>query len=158
MNKIAFFFKRLKEPSFAKLTFVQDFYGPYSVGVDHLIKSLNGKYLKGMEQMTAKPFERLELDYGKKQEVSEYVRTKLKSEQIERLKKLIKLIDGFQSALSLEILASVDFIRSENMNISEEDAILQIKKWSERKNRLCSEKYISIAYKHLNKYANDFFV
>lgn len=157
-NKIAFFFKRLKEPSFAKLTFVQDYYGPYSVGVNHLIKSLDGKYLKGMRQMTAKPFEKLELNYEKKQEVSDYVRTKLKSEQIERLKKLIRLIDGFQSALSLEILASVDFIRSENMNISEEDAILLIKKWSDRKNRLCREKYISIAYRHLSKYANEFFL
>ena len=67
-NKIAFFFKRLKEPSFAKLTFVQDYYGPYSVGVDHLIKSLDGKYLKGMRQMTAKPFEKLELNYEKKQD------------------------------------------------------------------------------------------
>lgn len=156
-NKIAFFFKRLKEPSFARLKFTKDFFGPYSVGVDHLIKNLNGKYLRGMEQMNAKPFERLELDYSRKNEVSLYIKTQLKADQLDRLKRLLKLIDGYQSALSLEILASVDFIRSEHLYINEADTIKQMKEWNDRKKNLCLEKYISKAYRHLEDYSNDYF-
>lgn len=156
-NKIAFFFKRLKEPSFAKLKFTKDFFGPYAVGVDHLIKSLNGKYLRGMEQMNAKPFEELELDYSRKDEVSKYIKTQLKPEQIDRLKRLLKLIDGYQSALSLEILASVDYIRSVYPNIDEANTIKLIKEWNERKKELCLDKYISKAYRHLEEYSNSYF-
>ena len=156
-NKIAFFFKRLKEPSFAKLNFTKDFYGPYAVGVDHLIKSLNGKYLRGMEQMAAKPFEELELDYSKKDEISTYIKTQLKTDQIDRLKRLLKLIDGYQSALSLEILASVDYIRSIHPNINETDTIKHIKEWNDRKKKLCLDKYISKAYRHLEEYSNSYF-
>ena len=156
-NKIAFFFKRLREPCFAKLKFTKDFFGPYSVGVDHLIKSLNGKYLRGMEQMNAKPFETLELDYSKKDEISAYIKKQLKVEQVDRLKQLLKLIDGYQSALSLEVLASVDFIRSEYPNINEEETIKQMKEWSDRKRKLCLDKYISKAYRHLEEHSNRYF-
>lgn len=156
-NKIAFFFKRLREPCFAKLKFTKDFFGPYSVGVDHLIKSLNGKYLRGMEQMNAKPFETLELDYSKKDEISAYIKKQLKVEQVDRLKQLLKLIDGYQSALSLEVLATVDFIRSEYPNINEEETIKQMKEWSDRKRKLCLDKYISKAYRHLEEHSNRYF-
>ena len=76
--------------------------------------------------MNAKPFETLELDYSKKDEISAYIKKQLKVEQVDRLKQLLKLIDGYQSALSLEVLASVDFIRSEYPNINEEETIKQM--------------------------------
>jgi len=151
-NKLAYFFQRLKEPSFQRLKFTKSHYGPYSRQVDHLIHGLNGKYLRGMEQMTLTAFEPIELQYDKVSEVSGYVK-KIDSE---RLKRLLHLINGFQSAFSLEILASVDFIRKENKNISKEETVTAIRQWSERKKDLFKEEYISIAYDHLEKYASSF--
>ncbi len=113
-NKLAYFLQRLGEKSLNKLKFTASHYGPYSVQVGHLLNNVNGKYLKGLEQMNAKAFEPLELQYDKIKEVSDYVRKELSSEQRTRLSNLVKLIDGFQSALALEILASVDFVKKEN--------------------------------------------
>lgn len=155
-NKIAYFFQRLGEPSFKTLKFSAQYYGPYSVQVDHLVHALNGKYIKGLEQMTAKPFEEITLMYNTATEVSNYVRQSLDSIQRERLKNLIKLIDGFQSALALEVLASVDFIRKENPNINKQETIQKIKEWNQRKKNLFSEKSISVAYDHLEDYKNTF--
>jgi len=155
-NKIAYFFQRLGEPSFKKLKFNPQYYGPYSVQVDHLVHALNGKYIKGLEQMTAKPFEEITLMYDTATEVSTYIRQSLDSTQRERLKNLIKLIDGFQSALALEVLASVDFIRKENPNISKQEAIKKIREWNQRKKILFSENSISVAYDHLENYKNTF--
>lgn len=155
-NKIAYFFQRLGEPSFKTLKFSAQYYGPYSVQVDHLVHALNGKYIKGLEQMTAKPFEEITLMYDTATEVSAYVRQSLDSIQRERLKNLIKLIDGFQSALALEVLASVDFIRKENPNINKQETIKKIKEWNQRKKNLFSEKSISVAYDHLEDYKNTF--
>lgn len=153
-NKLAYLFQRLGEPSFKTLKFQANRYGPYSPQVSHLIHTLNGKYLRGMEQMKLTAFEPIELQYDKVSEVSSFVKKELKSNQVDKLKNLLSLIDGFQSTLSLEILASVDYIKKENPNISKDETVKAIQSWSYRKKNLFKEKYISIAYDHLEKYAN----
>ena len=151
-NKLAYFLQRLGEKSFNKLHFKAHHYGPYSVGVEHVLQNLNGKYLKGLEQMNAKAFEPLELQYDKATEVSEYIKKELTPEQVAIIKNLTRLIDGFQSALSLEILASVDFVRKEHPGIDKTQIVQTIQNWSKRKSKLFGEKYISIALNHLVKY------
>jgi O-acetyl-ADP-ribose deacetylase (regulator of RNase III) len=152
-NKLAYFFQRLGEKSMAKLKFDRGQYGPFSMQVAHMLHGMNGKYLKGLEQMNAKAFEPLELQYEQAKEVSEYVRKKLTQEQRTKLKNLIALIDGFQSALSLEILASVDFVRKENPAVNQKETVQIIQNWSERKKGLFKESYISIAFNHLQEYS-----
>ncbi|PUZ24339.1 O-acetyl-ADP-ribose deacetylase (regulator of RNase III), contains Macro domain [Chitinophaga costaii] len=153
-NKLAYFLQRLGEKSLYKLQFEGYLYGPYSPGVVHVLHHLNGVYIKGLEQMNAKAFEPLALQYDKLQEVSDYVKKELSAEQRERLSNLIKLIDGFQSALSLEILATVDFIKRENPGITYDDIVKTIQQWSERKHKLFKEKYIKVAALHLEHYSN----
>lgn len=155
-NKLAYFLQRLGETSLNRLKFQASHYGPYSVGVEHVLHSLNGKYIKGLEQRSAKAFDPLELQYDKLKEVSEYVKKEFTAEQKNRLSNLIKLIDGFQSALSLEILATVDFVKKENPGIDQQGLIEKIYNWSERKRKLFQLKYINIASKHLTDYSNEF--
>lgn len=155
-NKLAYFLQRLGETSFNKLKFQAHHYGPYSVGVEHVLHSLNGKYLKGLEQMSAKAFEPLELQYDKLQEVKDYVKKEFSAEQKARLTSLIKLINGFESTLSLEILATVDFVKKENPGIDNEGLIGKIHAWSDRKRKLFQLKYIDVAAQHLADYSNDF--
>ncbi|AFL83244.1 putative phosphatase, C-terminal domain of histone macro H2A1 like protein [Belliella baltica DSM 15883] len=152
-NKLAYFLQRLGEKSLKNLKFKAYHYGPYAVQVEHLLHNVNGKYLKGLEQMNAKAFEPLELQYDKLMEVSDYVKKELSSEQRTRLSNLVKLIDGFQSALSLEILATVDFIKKDNPGITQEDIVNTINNWSNRKGKLFQEKYIQIANNHLQNYS-----
>lgn len=153
-NKLAYFLQRLGEKSLNKLKFEAHHYGPYAVQVEHLLHNVNGKYLKGLEQMNAKAFEPLELQYDKLKEVSEYVKKELSAEQRTRLSNLVKLIDGFQSALSLEILATVDYVRKDKPGITQEDITKTIHNWSDRKRKLFQEKYIQIAASHLQDYSN----
>ncbi len=152
-NKLAYFMQLLGEPSFGKLNFAAAHYGPYCPQVGHILHDVNGKYLKGLEQMGIGAFDALELQYSTMKEVSEYVKTKLKPEQIARLKQLIKLITGFQSALSLEVLASVAYVRKENPCIDLKQTITKIQEWSPRKKHLFKEKYIQIAYNYLDAFS-----
>lgn len=152
-NKLAYFMQLLGEPSFGKLNFAAAHYGPYCPQVGHILHDVNGKYLKGLEQMNIGAFDALELQYSTMKEVSEYVKTKLKPEQIARLKQLIKLITGFQSALSLEVLASVAYVRKENPCIDLRQTITKIQEWSPRKKHLFKEKYIQIAYNYLDAFS-----
>ncbi len=153
-NKLAYFLQRMGETSLNRLKFEASHYGPYAVQVEHLLHNMNGKYLKGLEQMNAKAFEHLELQYDKVKEVSDYIRKELKAEQRTRLSNLIKLIDGFQSALSLEILATVDFVSKDNRSMNQEEIVKIIHNWSDRKRKLFQEKYIQIAIDHLHDYSS----
>jgi len=149
-NKLAYFLQRSGEKM--KLQFVSHSYGPYAQAVEKVLYALNGKYLKGLEQMNAKAFEPLQLNFDRYDEVKEYVNKELSSEQRERLQNLYKLINGFESSLALEILASVDFLRHQNSHITNEQLFEKIQDWNERKKNLVKKEYISIAIEHLDTY------
>ena len=58
----------------------------------------------------------------------------------------------FQSALSLEILATVVFIQKEKPGINKDDVIKTIHARCDRKQKLFQEKYIDIAIHRLDSY------
>ena len=139
-----------------RLTFVPYHYGPYAQQIEHVLYALNGVYLKGFEQKEAKAFEPLLLNYEKLEEVKSYIDKELNPEQKNRLQKLVNLIDGFQSELSLEILASVDFILSKKPDLTQDEVLAEIQTWSKRKSQLIKKEYVDIAYSHLKTYSNSF--
>jgi O-acetyl-ADP-ribose deacetylase (regulator of RNase III) len=149
-NKLAYFLQRSGEKM--NLQFVGHSYGPYAQAVEKVLYALNGKYLKGLDQMKVKAFEPLQVNFDNYQEVKEYVDNELTIEQKERLKNLYRLIDGFESSLALEILASVDFLRHQNRNITENELFEKIQNWNDRKKNLIKKEYISIAIEHLDDY------
>lgn len=150
-NKLAYFLQKSGES--LKLQFVPYTYGPYAQAIDKVLYALNGKYLTGLEQMKAKPFEPLKLNYEKYSEVEDYLRKNLKPDQHARLKDLFNLIDGFESSLSLEILASVDYLLSENPKLSMDELLSKIQSWNERKKQLIDKEHIEIALNRLKEYA-----
>ena len=149
-NKLSYFYQLLGEQEFARMPFVAHYYGPYSVSVGHMLSAVNGKYIHGLEQMDRKPFEALMLDYDRKSEVSEYVHKQLSAEQINHIRQLLKLIEGYESAYALEVLASVAFVRKHESGIGMEACVERIQSWSDRKKNLFKKEHIEAAYKHLD--------
>lgn len=90
------------------------------------------------------------MDYERKAEVGEYVHNCLSKAQIEHIRQLLRLIDGYESAYSLEVLASVAFVRREKPGISIDDTVNEIQNWSDRKKSLFRREHIQAAYEHLN--------
>lgn len=150
-NKLVYFMQRLGEPAFGKYKFAPAHFGPYSTQVGWALHALNGKYLTGLEQMSLRAFDPFTLQYNTWEEVKQYVRENLSAESRGRLEQLVRLVSGFQSTLSLEVLATVDFVRNENPGISLEDTIRKVWEWNERKRTLFKERYIQIAYDHLKE-------
>ena len=150
-NKLVYFLQRLGEPVFGKYKFTPAHFGPYSTQVGRALHQLNGKYLIGLEQMELRAFDPLTLQYNTWKEVKQYVNETLPSASRERLGQLVRLVSGFQSPLSLEVLATVDYVRKENPGISLEDTIRKVWEWNDRKRALFKERYIQIAYDHLKE-------
>jgi O-acetyl-ADP-ribose deacetylase (regulator of RNase III) len=149
-NKLAYFLQSMGQP--LKLQFKPETYGPYAIGVEKVLYSLNGVYLKGLEQQQSKPFEPLQLNYEKWPEIKEYVDKHLAFEEKSRLTNLIDLINGFASELSLEILSTVAFILERQPALPFQQVMEDVARWSERKKKLFKEEYVQAAYDHLLNY------
>lgn len=146
-NKLAYFLQRLGQP--LRLDFKPYHYGPYAIGVEKVLYHLNGVYLKGLEQGEARAFETLKLNYQKLQEVETFIKSGLDDIEKKRLQNLFSLIGNFCSELSLEILATTDFILKDHPNYSLDEVMKDINSWSSRKNQLFTRDLVSIAYDHL---------
>lgn len=151
-NKLAYFLQKSGEPM--RLQFVPYKYGPYVQAIEKVLYALNGKYLTGMEQMKARAFEPLQLNYQTYDEVEKYVNTNLTTEQKQRLESVFNIIDGFETTLSLEILSSAHFLISENPTLTEDQLFEKIQDWNERKKNLVTKEYISVALEHLRNYGS----
>ena len=154
-NKLAYFLQRKGEK--LHLNFEAHHYGPYSVQLNHVLLHLNGVYLKGIEQNEVKPFEPIFLDYSKYSEIENYINKELSFDQTQRLQDLLKLIEGFESTFSLELLATVDFVKNENKTDDIDQIQKAIANWSDRKANLFEKNQIQIAYNHLKDYSSDVF-
>lgn len=151
-NKLAYFLQRKGEK--LRLNFEAHHYGPYSVQLNHVLLHLNGTYLKGMEQNMPKPFEPLQLNYNKFEEVNEYINTQLKPEQKDRLKGVIELLNRFESTFALELLATVDYIQSNHGAKNVAEVMESISNWSSRKTGLFKSTQVEVALNHLSDYSS----
>jgi O-acetyl-ADP-ribose deacetylase (regulator of RNase III) len=151
-NKLAWFLQRMGEP--LRLEFTKHLYGPYTLQIQHVLYFLNGKYLKGLEQNQIRPFEPLQLQYETFQEVKTFIDQALSPEQTARLVNLAHLIAGFQSAWSLEVLASVDYLLSEKPGQTADQLFVEIQNWNPRKKKHIQKQHVEIALKRLETYRN----
>jgi O-acetyl-ADP-ribose deacetylase (regulator of RNase III) len=151
-NKLAYFLQRSGEN--LQLTFKAHRYGPFAVQVNHVLLALNGVYLTGMEQNTAGPFEHLSLNYDRFKEVEQFVEDQLNDEQRKRLEKVSSLLTRFESAYSLELLSTVDFIIEDTKKNQVAEVMNEVRKWSDRKSQLFEQKQVEIALNHLVDHSN----
>jgi O-acetyl-ADP-ribose deacetylase (regulator of RNase III) len=146
-NKLSYFLQQFGEKQL-KLRFVR----PYSSQVDHLMYALNGKYLSGLEQRSAKAFDPLRLNYAALEEVQQFLQSQLNPSEQDRIRRVAEFIDGFASPLALEALASVYSILEEYPDWNEDQVFGQIQEWSARKKNIFSRPQIDAAYKHLQQF------
>lgn len=147
VQKIAYFLQRIGEP--LNLQYEKGYYGPYSNRLQHLLKYLNGYYLNFKHEET-KPSSVVSINHFEK--VNKYTEKELNNNQLERLKKLKELIEGFESPYGLELLATVDYI-SQNENIKDTDEIVnKIGEWTQRKKEIMKPFHIKTAHNRLQEY------
>ena len=101
----------LRDP--LKLTFTADKYGPYAPSLAHLLDALDGSYLHCEKRVAdALPFDTIRFDPEWRERLSRFFATSEGAAYLEPVNKTDELIDGFQSPLGMESLATVDWLLS----------------------------------------------
>lgn len=114
VQKLAWFAERitcdLGFGNFLDLKFSQNRYGPYAHRLSYLIDSIDGSYLYCAKRIAdSSPTDLVWVEPTKSEKVSLYLSTNAK-EAAEVIDRTAMLIDGFESPLGLELLATLDWL------------------------------------------------
>jgi O-acetyl-ADP-ribose deacetylase (regulator of RNase III) len=141
----------LRDP--LRLTFDANRYGPFAPELTHLLNALDGSYLHCEKRVVdASPFDVIHFDQEWKPRLMAYLATADAAPYEEAIDKTDHLIDGFQSPLGMEALATVDWLISREAAEPTIAGIRQaLKSWrggpasAERKQRLFSDRLLDVA-------------
>ena len=150
-EKITYFLQRFGgRQAFRELDFQQNFYGPYSGKVKHILYYMNGSYITGYSAKDKKPFEEMSLMMDAESEVTAYLQVADQTENAKVVEKTKKFLAGFYSSFGLELLSTIDFIMQDKGINSHDGIIAYLQEWSDRKTELFAKpRFIDIAVKQL---------
>lgn len=139
-----------------KLEFNANKFGPYATNLTHLLNQLDGSYLHCDKRLAdAGPMDVIRFEYAKRDWVSTYLATEAKAYGA-ALEATLRQIDGFESPLGMELMATVDWML-EHQGVEPTAAAVRmaLKKWpggegaGRRKLKLFDERLIDLAIERL---------
>jgi O-acetyl-ADP-ribose deacetylase (regulator of RNase III) len=151
IQKLAYFLQVLGAP--LRLPFVRGRYGPYSDRLSHVLDSLEGHYLIGFGDRSARVTELAPINpTGGALDEAQAVVDRHPAD-VGRLAALLALIDGFETPYSLELLATVHFAASQQPATAAPAALAdRVAAWSLRKARLFTEDHVRLAARRLSEH------
>jgi O-acetyl-ADP-ribose deacetylase (regulator of RNase III) len=164
VQKLSYFLERsieiigIKNP--LDLRFEADKYGPYAPRLTHLLDGLDGSYLHCDKRLgDASPFDVIWFDDSKKDKVAFYLMSGDAKLYQPALEITAALIDGFESPLGMELLATLDWLVYKVGIAPKRNAIrIALNEWTggqnaaERKQRLFDDRLIKLALKRLGSF------
>lgn len=160
-HKLAWFLQRsiaacgVKNP--LHLRFAADKYGPYADQLRHLLDTLDGSYLHCAKRLSdAGPLEPIYFDDARRAELARYLDGDEVQPYRPALEATSRVIDGFESPLGMELLATVDWLMHEmDCEPSVEAVRSALGAWpggaeaGERKSRLFDDRMLEMALDRL---------
>jgi O-acetyl-ADP-ribose deacetylase (regulator of RNase III) len=131
-----------------RLTFKAHHYGPYADSLRHVFVRLEGHYTKGYGDGKVKPQTPIELLPGAEEAAAAFLEAQPATR--ERLNRVTKLIDGFETPFGMELLATVHWVASRAAAAADLDAVVAaVHGWSSRKARTMKPGQIEAAWQRL---------
>ncbi len=161
VQKLAWFLQRtiaalhLHNP--LKLKFTANKYGPYADSLRHLLNGLDGSFLHCEKRLSdAGPLQPVWFEDSKADVVREFLISKAARQYLPALEKTTEVIDGFESPLGMELLATVDWLLNQEKHAATVPAIHQgLAHWpggrgaALRKQSLFTDKWLELALQRL---------
>ncbi|WP_318617084.1 macro domain-containing protein [Sporosarcina sp. YIM B06819] len=145
IQKLAYFLQEVGEPM--KLRFEKNKYGPYADNLNHVLQRIEGHFIRGYGDRTRGA------DIYLLEEASDKAVKFLQNdpESFERLRKVKKIIHGFETPYGMELLSTVHWVMKQNPEQSQDLSFVteQIQNWNLRKKELFTAKHIEKVWHYL---------
>jgi uncharacterized phage-associated protein len=161
VQKLAYFLERNTEAlnleNVLDLRFEANKFGPYAPRLTHLLNALDGSYLHCEKRLAdAGPFDVIWFEDTKKDKVAAYLASAEAKAFRPALEATTELIDGFQSPLGMELLATVDWlVRRTGIEPHASEVRAGLREWpggqqaADRKRKLFDDRLIELALQRL---------
>ena len=143
-----------------RLEFKANLFGPYADKLRHLLNNLDGSYLHCDKRIAdAGPFDVIWFDDSKRDRLEAYFTSPEARIYSPALEATTKIIDGFESPLGMELLATVDWLRRQGVGSTVPAMIAGIRNWpggekaAERKAKIFDERLVGLALERLEAHA-----
>lgn len=162
VQKLAWFMERNIEKCASdnplKLQFEANKFGPYAKRLDHLLNALDGSYLHCDKRIAdASPMDVIWFEDTKKDHLQTYLKSGEVTPYITALEMTSNLIDGFESPLGMELLATIDWLLVKENCTATVDGIKDgLKSWhggaeaGTRKMKIFNDRLIGLALNRLS--------
>jgi hypothetical protein len=140
VHKLMYFLQEAGEP--LKLRYTKAPYGPYSENLRHVLKAIEGHFIKGYGDGGDDPSKPLEIVAGTQQLAIEFLADHPDTEA--RFQRVCDLVSGFESPFGLELLATVHWLHNREQPSCLDDLVQQTYEWNPRK-RQFSPRQIQLA-------------
>lgn len=149
VQKLMYFLQVLGEP--LNLKYAKNLYGPYADNLRHVLDRVEGHFLVGYGDGTARVLDAEPIrvlpdavdEAGKV--LADHPATAA------RVERVLDVIDGFESMYSMELLATVHWVMTEDSAAADnwQRAVVLVHEWTPRKRRTFTEDHIRIAWNAL---------
>lgn len=144
-----------------RLEFKANLFGPYADKLRHLLNNLDGSYLHCDKRIAdAGPFDVIWFDESMRDRLETYFTSPEAKIYRPALEATARIIDGFESPLGMELLATVDWLRRQGVETTVQAMAAGIRKWpggekaAERKTKIFDERLIGLALERLEEHAS----
>ena len=144
IHKLMYFMETAGEP--LRLEFKKAPYGPYSEKLRHVLRPLDGHLISGYEDGGDAPGKEIEPLPGAVEDAAKFLEGYPTTR--ERLARVSELVEGFESAFGLELLATVHWVVVKRPSATDEEVIADTYAWGLHK-RQFSERQIRLALRVL---------
>lgn len=144
VHKLLYFLQECGEP--LRLNYAKAPFGPYAENLRHVLNYVEGYFISGYADGGDKPTKELQLVPGAIEDAEKFLSDHQKTS--ENIKKVGALVDGFESAFGLELLATVHWLITKENADTLDKIIDGTYRWNAHK-RQFSPRQIEIAAKRL---------
>ena len=147
IQKLAYFLQMAGEP--LKLNYVKQKYGPYAENLHFVLQRINGHYLTGYGDRSGRA--NLRLMPGAREEAEAFLSQHPETKQ--RLERVARLIQGFETPYGMELLSTILWLSRENPSVKKDYhiALRGFKSWNQRKREHFRPEHIQTAWERLNQ-------
>jgi O-acetyl-ADP-ribose deacetylase (regulator of RNase III) len=130
IHKLTYLLQEAGEPTL-KLRFQPGPYGPYATNLRHVLNNLEGHFILGYGEGGDDPRKPIELLEGAAQEGRAVLEAH--PETLKRFNEVTRLIEGFESAYGMELLATVHWVTGREGAATLDQAVEKVHAWNQRK-------------------------
>jgi O-acetyl-ADP-ribose deacetylase (regulator of RNase III) len=131
VQKLAYFLQIAGQP--LRLQYVPHLYGPYADGLRHVLNEIEGHFTEGFGDGRNAPETPLRLLPGAAEEAERLLQKDTETQ--DRLHRVARLIEGFETPLGMELLATVHWVMTHEAAGSHDvvEVLQSVHSWSSRK-------------------------